>query len=247
MTAHDDPLDVAPEASAIDRSRGFDPGFSLARHLTATGAVAAALAAAGAYLARDASPAAFAWVPLDWFVANLVEWTVHRYPMHRPMVPRVLYRNHTLIHHRAFRGRAMTIERVADLGLVMMPWYTLLLVFAGASPLIATVGLLFGRAHAGVFLLAAVAYFLAYETIHTLEHLPVARLGILARPLAPLRAHHHHHHQLANMARVNFNVTLPVADRLLGTYERSGVPWSEKATPWRCSRSRFLRGARPVL
>ena len=223
----DAPLDVPPDADAVDRSRGFDPSFSLGRHLARTGSVAAAMALAGLALARDAPPWAFAAVPAYWVVANLVEWAVHRYPMHHPMAPRVLYRNHTLIHHRAFRGRAMEIERTEDLSLVMMPWTTLVLIFLGTSPIMAAIALVLGPAHVGVFLLAAVAYFAVYEATHTLEHLPAARLAALG-PLRPLltylRAHHHHHHQLRNMARVNFNVTLPLADRLLGTYERPTPP-----------------------
>ncbi len=212
-----------PDPGAVDRSRGFDPSFSLARHLAKTGAVALLLLAAGAVLVRQ-GPASAAWgIPAYLFAGNLVEWTVHRYPMHHPLRPRILYENHTLVHHRAFRGRAMEIERVEDLSLVMMPWYTLAMIFAGASPLVAAAGLLLGPGHAGVFLLSAVAYFLVYETIHTLDHLPAARLpagGPLGRFLRFVRRHHHHHHQLRNMARVNFNVTVPLADRLLGTYER---------------------------
>ena len=39
--------------------------------------------------------------------------------------------------------------------------------------------------------------------------------------VAALRRHHHHHHNAARMAKVNFNVTFPLADAVLGTYERS--------------------------
>ncbi|MBL4685906.1 MAG: fatty acid hydroxylase family protein, partial [Nannocystaceae bacterium] len=34
------------------------------------------------------------------------------------------------------------------------------------------------------------------------------------------RHHHHRHHQLEHMTRINFNVTPPLADALMGTYER---------------------------
>ncbi|RMG94400.1 MAG: hypothetical protein D6705_16305 [Deltaproteobacteria bacterium] len=212
-----------PDPGTIDRSRGFDPGFSLARHLTKTGFVTLVLAAVGIYLVRSGPVRALWGVPAYLLVGNLVEWTVHRFPMHRPMRPRILYCNHTLIHHRAFRGRAMEIETTQDLSLVMMPWYTLVMIFAAASPLMVLTGLVFGPGHAGTFLLAAVGYFVLYETIHTLDHLPARALpsrGPLAAALRFVRRHHHHHHQLRNMSRVNFNVTLPLADRLLGTYER---------------------------
>jgi sterol desaturase/sphingolipid hydroxylase (fatty acid hydroxylase superfamily) len=126
------------------------------------------------------------------------------------------------VHHYGFAGRNQEIHDVTELSVVMMPWYTLLMVFAMASPIALVAALIGGTALAGVFLIAAVGYFLLYETIHTLHHLPnktLTRLGLGGnRVLTALRAHHHHHHQLENMARTNFNVTAPLADFVLGTY-----------------------------
>ena len=95
-------------------------------------------------------------------------------------------------------------------------------IFFGVSPVIVGAGLLLGPGFAGIFLIGAVAYFLLYELIHTLHHLrweDLQRRGLGTRWLADLRHHHHHHHQPEHMNRVNFNVTFPVADRLLGTKE----------------------------
>jgi sterol desaturase/sphingolipid hydroxylase (fatty acid hydroxylase superfamily) len=64
-----------------------------------------------------------------------------------------------------------------------------------------------------------------YETLHALYHLPDAtldRAGIgRLRLFRRLQAHHAHHHILGRMAHVNFNVTFPLMDRLLGTNEDS--------------------------
>ena len=119
----------------------------------------------------------------------------------------------------------MDIKHPVELGLIMMPWYTMIGLFVVASPVLVVAGLLRGVGLAGVFLLVAVAYFLMYETLHALYHLPAAtldragigRLGAFRR----LQAHHAHHHVLGRMARVNFNVTIPLMDRLLGTNEKS--------------------------
>lgn len=205
------------------RDRGFDPRFSLGGHLLKTGSVAMALAALGGMLAWDATWTSWLWVPAFWAVANVVEWLVHRFPMHRPMTPRVLYENHSLVHHHAFDDEAMEIENTGDLCMVMMPWYTLLFIFIGASPMFVVSGVVVGPEFAGVFLVSAVAYFLVYEITHTLHHLPwaILRRWHLANGLVRwLRAHHHHHHRLERMAHVNFNVTFPLADVLLGTRER---------------------------
>lgn len=207
----------------FSRAEAMDPRFSLTRHLSKTLSVAAVILAGGSWLARDAAAWHWAALPLFWVVANFFEWGIHRYPMHRPLRPRILYDNHTLVHHNAFAGEDQEIHDPRELSVVMMPWYTLVMVFVMASPIAVLAALAGGWALAGVFLVAAVSYFLLYELIHTLHHLPGSMLArswlTNHRLLARLRAHHHHHHQLGRMSRVNFNVTLPLADRVLGTYE----------------------------
>jgi sterol desaturase/sphingolipid hydroxylase (fatty acid hydroxylase superfamily) len=223
-----EPVDVPARASerrSFSRERALDPTFTLARHLARTLSIAAGIAILGGWLAAGAAWWAWLAVPAFWVVANVFEWVIHRYPMHRPLTPRVLYTNHSLIHHRAFTGADQDIHDVRELSLVMMPWYTLLFVFAAASPLAVVAGLVGGPGLAGVFLLSAVAYFLFYELVHTLHHLPQAALQRSwwgrRRMFARMRRHHHHHHQLELMTEVNFNVTFAIADRLLRTYERS--------------------------
>ncbi len=192
------------------------------QHLAKTLGIAVLICAFGVWLARDAAAWHWAAIPVFWIVANFFEWGMHRFPMHRPLVPRVLYINHALVHHTGFDGPNQEIHDVRELSVVMMPWYTLLMVFAMAAPIAFAATLVGGAALAGVFLISAVAYFLLYETIHTLHHLPHAtllRLGVgRSRVLRALRAHHHHHHRMENMAHTNFNVTAPLADAVLGTY-----------------------------
>lgn len=206
------------------RERSTNHAFSLAGHLLKTLLVASCIVAAGAFLARDAAWFSWLGVPVFWLVANLFEWAVHRYPMHHPSTPRMLYISHALIHHNAFAGADMEIDDVTELSTVMMPWYTLILIFVMAAPIAVVAALLGGPTLAGVFLVASVGYFLVYETIHTLHHVPKvwldARRWGRSSFLAWLRRHHHRHHQLEHMTRINFNVTLPLADALMGTYER---------------------------
>lgn len=185
--------------------------------------IAFALAALGMVLARDARPVDWLLAPVFFVVANFIEWMVHRNPMHRPLVPRIMYRNHAQLHHLAFTDRSMEIRRPVELGLIMMPWYTMLGLFLLASPVLGLAAVVRGPGLAGVFLLVAVAYFLTYETMHALYHLPdetLDRAGIGAlKSFRKRQAHHRHHHTLDRMAHVNFNVTFPLMDRLLGTNE----------------------------
>jgi sterol desaturase/sphingolipid hydroxylase (fatty acid hydroxylase superfamily) len=199
-------------------------GYSPWRHMALTLALATALATLGVALAVRARAGDWLLLPGFLVIANFLEWMVHRNPMHRPLRPRIMYRNHAQLHHLAFTDGRMVIGKTDELGLIMMPWYTMLGMFLIASPVMVIAGVLRGPGLAGVFLLGAVAYFLCYETLHALYHLPDAtldRAGIgRVRAFRRLQAHHRHHHILGRMAAVNFNVTFPLMDRLFGTLEK---------------------------
>lgn len=217
------------EGSRLVRPDVMAPDFSVGAHVARTLAIAAGIAALGVWLAWGAAATKWLWVPAFWAIANFFEWSFHRFPMHRPMRPRILYRNHTLIHHNAFsRHDDMAVDDPRELSLVMMPWYTLLMVFGLASPIAVAIGLLGGQSLAGIFLVAAVGYFLLYEVMHSLYHLPpqiLKRWGIgRSRLFWWLQSHHAHHHILKRMSKVNFNVTFPLADAVLGTRERPTHP-----------------------
>jgi len=213
-----------PAAVRFARAEHIPAGYSPWRQMALTLVLATALATLGLVLAARARTADWLGLPVFVVIANFIEWMVHRNPMHRPLRPRLLYKNHAQLHHLAFTDANMVIDRTADLGLIMMPWYTMLGLFAVASPIMAIAGVLRGPGLAGVFLLGAVAYFLCYETLHALYHLPDAtldRAGIgRLRAFRRLQAHHRHHHILGRMAAVNFNVTVPLMDRLFGTLEK---------------------------
>jgi len=199
---------------------GYAPGRPIALTLT----LAAAIAALGGELAARARTIDWLLMPVFFLVANFIEWMVHRNPMHRPLTPRIMYRNHAQLHHLAFTDRNMPIEGARELGLVLMPWYTMLGLFLIASPFILLAGFVRGPGLAGVFLIAAVAYFLIYEALHALYHLSdqtLDRVGIGGvRAFRRAQAHHRRHHVLDRMAHVNFNVTFPWMDHLFGTKER---------------------------
>jgi hypothetical protein len=218
-----EPSPTAAEARFIRAEHlptDYAPGRQIARTLT----IAAAIAALGVALAARARPIDWLLMPVFFVVANFIEWMVHKNPMHRPLTPRILYRNHAQLHHLAFTERNMPIASARELGLVMMPWYTMLGLFAVASPILLLAGFVRGPGLAGVFLLAAVAYFLIYETLHALYHLTDAaldRAGIgRLRIFRRRQAHHMRHHVLGRMAHVNFNVTFPWMDWLFGTAEK---------------------------
>ena len=212
-----------PERSRNRRARLLTAGFSLRRHLATFATLAIAALASAGWLLRRARLQDLWIVPAYLLVANLVEYGVHRFFMHRPLWPRALYRGHTLGHHRAFHQDAMAITGWRELELVLMPWFTVAFYFACIGPVVALVACAFGRGAGGLFLLTGVSSFALYEGMHALYHLPpaaLARLGLdRNRLFLLLHRNHRHHHRLARMRWVNFNISCPLTDRLFGTLE----------------------------
>jgi hypothetical protein len=216
------------------RARLLTPGFSLVRHLGAFGALSGAAFAFAAWLARSARLLDLWIVPAYLLVANAAEYLVHRVLMHRPLWPRALYQGHTLGHHRAFHHDSMEIGSWRELDLVMMPWFTVLLIFAGMAPVALAVARMFGRGAAGLFLLTGAVTFVLYEGMHALYHLPLPLLRQLRLPRSRafrfLYDHHRHHHRLTRMRWTNFNISMPLADLCFGTFETEAE--------WRAERER---------
>jgi hypothetical protein len=209
---------------ALRNAEKIPVGYSFRAQIARTASIAFGLLVIAIAVGRHASLRAWLALPAVWVFANFFEWTVHRFPMHRPLVPRIMYRNHAQIHHQAFTEQSMAIAAPRELWLIMMPWYTIVMLLVAASPVAIAVALVGGLPLAGIFYVGALSYFLFYETLHALYHLPpatLARIGIGGpRGLfSRMRAHHAHHHALRRMAHVNFNVTIPLADLVLGTRE----------------------------
>jgi hypothetical protein len=213
--------------------------YTAGGHLFRTLVLASGIAGAAIWLARRASAIDWLLLPAFFVVANGIEWLVHKNPMHRPMTPKLLYKNHALIHHRAFLHDSMPIHDTRELGLVMMPWYTMLGLFVLASPVGLLAGWWRGPGAAGIFYLAAALYFLTYETLHALYHMPdpfLRSVGLGGRLFERMRRHHRHHHRLDRMAHVNFNVTFPLMDWLLGTKEAASAVPADAGEPRKSER-----------
>jgi hypothetical protein len=223
----DAPVAAAPASHGhhLNRAEQIPASFSARGQIARTATLAVTLLAVSLWVAWNASPRSWLLLPAFWLFANFFEWTVHRFPMHRPLQPRIMYRNHAQVHHGAFTDEDMPIQNPRELWLIMMPWYTIVMLLIGASPVAVVAALVGGLPLAGIFYVGALSYFMFYETLHALYHLPpetLARWGIGGHGIfARLRAHHAHHHSMRRMAHVNFNVTIPLADTVLGTREKS--------------------------
>lgn len=217
--------------STEQRASMLPADYSARTHILTTVSIAVAIATTGLFVARHAAAVDWLLAPAFFVLANFVEWAVHKNPMHRPLPPRILYKNHTLVHHRAFLQDSMPIGNARELGLIMMPWYTMLGLYLVVSPVAIAAALWRGLPAAGIFYVSVTAYFASYETLHALYHLPhgtLAKVGLGGGFFQKMQAHHRHHHRLERMSHVNFNVTFPLWDWLMGTKEK---PYAEEAAP----------------
>jgi hypothetical protein len=181
---------------------------------------------------RDLRPAELLAVPVAFLAANLVEYLAHRYPLHHPRPLFYAYRNHTLGHHRFFtaeREEFMVCNSSRDFFVILFGPVSLSLLIVGIGAPLALLAWAVAGHNAGLlFFATAVGYFLLYEWLHLVYHLPVgARLpGVRA-----LRRHHLAHHDLRLMTHWNFNITFPLFDALLGTTWRPGQQPARPAAP----------------
>jgi hypothetical protein len=220
--------------ATFDRDAAIGADYSAGRHIAQTLTLYAVVIGAASFLAVRARPLDWLLIPAFWVAGNLIEWLVHKGPMHRPAFPRIMYKNHALMHHRAFLHGRMEMQNFRELGLILMPWYTIVLVLAGATPVVVAAYLLRGPGAVGIFFIFAMAYFASYELLHALYHTPESfqrRWGLWDNRLFRfLQAHHAHHHRLDRMSHVNFNVTLPLWDVLLRTRETPALDADEHDT-----------------
>jgi hypothetical protein len=157
-------------------------------------------------------------VPVVFVVSNLAEWHAHRNLLHRRFRPMaVLYDQHTPMHHRMYRYGSMQIQSWRELRFVLIPAMGVFGIVITAAPAAALAGHFLGANVGWLFLMTAALYVVGYELSHLAYHLPersfVGRLALVR----VLREHHALHHDPRLMQRYNMNVTIPLADLLLGT------------------------------
>lgn len=157
---------------------------------------------------------------LALLVGNVGEYTIHRRLGHRKWPPaRLFYQRHTGDHHSFFTDDHMRWDSTRDWRVVLFPaWLigvVLAIVAAPGGWLLASA---FGTNAGWLWVIGVTATYLLYELLHFSDHLPPDSLPHRLIPgLAFMARLHHLHHARAHMAEINFNLTLPLTDWLMGT------------------------------
>ncbi len=160
----------------------------------------------------------FLIVPLAFLGANIFEWWIHRYVMHRPRKGFMgIYKRHTLAHHQFFTDQEWTIDDTRDYRITFFPPYALV-AFMTMTIVPAYVASLIWSANAAWLLMCTTAgIYLNYEFFHLCCHLKEGWFVRTMPFINTIRRHHVAHHNTAIMMEKNFNLTYPIADWLFGT------------------------------
>lgn len=206
----------------LDYARDVRPaGYSGARHIAFVAIAGLGAIVAALWVAAPGWQTAHLWIiPATLLIANAVEYAAHRGPMHhrRPGL-HALHTRHSGRHHRYFTAQEMHFESADDFHAVLFP-PVLLLFFGGITAGLGVLAaLVLPRPAAALFVATGVGYYLVYEVLHFLYHVPPGwRLGRLpgVRWLARL---HRLHHEPSRMQVCNFNLVFPLCDWLAGTLD----------------------------
>lgn len=219
---------LSPVPASVAKFRENYRATEIGKHYSGRLHLATSLGVTGAVIVyclatlRDVRPLEWLTLPVAFVLANIVEYLMHRFPMHRPKPGlRIMYERHTVTHHHFYTHEAMAAESTRDFHMVLFP-PVLLFIFLIAidGPFATAVYLLFGLNVAKIFVAVTVGYYFAYECFHTIYHLPESHWAPRMPGMRVLKRLHTSHHDLANMNFYNFNITIPLGDVLFGTYKR---------------------------
>ncbi len=152
---------------------------------------------------------------------SIIEWWTHRYPMHKKLpgpLFRFLFWHHITVHHAEFSGKDYYHHSEEKRGTIPFPlWVGPLLIAVAVSPFALIWKFTGTPIPFYTSLIWAIIYYIVFEGIHQLMHLPdspkVQRIR-KSKWFKWLDEHHKIHHERAS---TNFNLVLPLADIMFGT------------------------------
>ncbi len=152
-----------------------------------------------------------------WFASSFLEWSLHRYIMHRPLgsfdYP---FKAHAVVHHQVFKAdHTYHLINDKDKRTIPMAWWNGPVLVLLASIPVMPVAFFLGKwsVYCGATCATAI-YYCTYEYIHWCMHLPKERRMEASWLFRRLNGHHLLHHRYMHK---NFNVVFPFADMCLGT------------------------------
>jgi len=168
-------------------------------------------------------------LPVMMVVGNLAVYLIHRYPLHRYWKFYTFpYNEHTVKHHSAYQYHDLEIHSFKEICNIVFPPPVVLGFVVGYIPVVYFVSSLILSHNAAVMIvLGSAIYFMLYETMHTISHVPEDHFLMKSSYLRFMRNHHRLHHHQRLMSKWNFNIVYPLFDWLTGCMVKElpeGIP-----------------------
>ena len=201
------------------RAQFIGPNYSGWGHFAFTVSVTGAMILFFITRLHEVKPLEWLTVPLTFLYSNFSEYFGHRGPMHHPRKGLgAIFERHTRQHHRFFTHERMEFGGTRDFKAVLFPPILILFfLFAFGTPITLLLNWVASSNVAWLFAITGTAYFLNYELLHFAYHTPPDSWISQLPYMKTLRHHHTIHHDQNLMVHHNFNITYPVADRVMGT------------------------------
>tara|TARA_B100001057_G_scaffold21963_1_gene20292 strand:+ start:1934 stop:2695 length:762 start_codon:yes stop_codon:yes gene_type:complete len=160
-------------------------------------------------------------IPITLIFANLFEWWIHKYVMHKPLNfpgAKAIYSRHTLQHHQFFTEHEMRFAGTHDWRVTLFPPYALAIFIAVLSaPAVIFLNLVISSNVGWLFIITTTSFYLLYEIMHFCCHVD-DNIFVRNMPfINTIRRHHAAHHNKGIMMAQNMNLTFPFGDWLFGT------------------------------
>jgi len=154
-------------------------------------------------------------LPVTFVAMNLLEYTSHRWLMHRRtrLLP-YAFEAHTLQHHASFSAANMAVESPREFRLILFGTRQIVLFMIATLPGFALLAWLAPKNAVLLAVAMVFVHYLLYEGLHLIDHLPADHALCRFRALASFRRRHAAHH---GNARRGFNVTFPLSDWIFRT------------------------------
>ena len=200
----------------------FPKRYSFAVHFLIPNLLVAAIITGAMSMTSAIHPLEWLIVPTAFLFANAGEWWIHKGPLHHKWRHLdLLFERHTLSHHEYFHDDSMSAATPKDYYYVLFPMWGIFGVFLPALPFTALAYVTLGMNCAMLFLSTVAFYYIMYEWLHLIYHLPEAHPVMRLRLVRFLQHHHMMHHNKRLMQKYNFNVSFPIFDYVFGTVYRA--------------------------
>ncbi len=157
---------------------------------------------------------------------NFGEYAIHRWLGHRKSrLGKLFYARHTGDHHHFFTDHNMLCDSQRDWRVLFFPpWLIWLVSVAVILPVFGILTWIDMHAAALGWATGILATYLIYELCHYSYHLPEQHWSESLPGLKKLKQHHIQHHVPGQMHQFNFNITLPLFDKIFGTHRKNKKP-----------------------